>query len=258
MVQVLSCRELAKLAGVSVRTLHHYDRIGLLRPAGRSEARYRRYGAPELQRLQQILFYKELDFTLDEIQALLDDPGFDLRTALQRHRRALQARHVRLGTLLGTLDATLSQLNGTRPMLTNEELYAGFPDDQVEAYRREVVARYGPETIEASEQHLRQLGPTGLQRLITEQKDLNRTLRNMRHLVPASAEVQVQIRRHYANIVGFWGAAVAEADQPAAYQGLAQLYLDDPRYTRHDGEESPAYATFLSAAIRHFGAMPPQ
>ncbi|PJJ61024.1 MerR family transcriptional regulator [Hymenobacter chitinivorans] len=250
----LSCQQLAQLAGVSVRTLHHYDRIGLLRPSQRTEARYRRYGPPELLRLQQILFYKELDFTLEQIQQLLDDPAFDLTTALQRHRQALQARHARLGTLLSTLDQTISHLNGTRTMLTNEELYAGFPNDQAEAYRREVVAKYGPATIAAAEQHLRQLGKPGLDQLIAEQKDINRTLRHLRHLDPASPAVQAQVARHYANIVGFWGPAVAEADRPAAYQGLAQLYLDDPRYTKqHDGEDSPAYAQFLSAAIRCFG-----
>jgi DNA-binding transcriptional MerR regulator len=250
---LLSCQQLARLAGVSVRTLHHYDRIGLLRPPARTPARYRRYGAAEVQRLQQILFYKELGFALEEIRDLLDDPDFDLLMALRRHRQALRARHARLGTLLATLDQTISHLKGTRPMLTNEELYAGFPNDQAEAYRREVVAKYGADTIEASEQHLRQLGKEGLASLITEQKDINRTLRHLRHLDPASAQVQVQVARHYANIVGFWGHSVAEADRPAAYQGLAQLYLDDPRYTRQDGEESPAYASFLSAAIRCFG-----
>jgi DNA-binding transcriptional MerR regulator len=248
----LTCRQLAKLAGVSVRTLHHYDRVGLLRPAARTEARYRHYGPAEQQRLQQILFYKELDFSLQEIRGLLEDPDFDLLGALHGQRRALQARHHRLGVLLATLDNTISQLKGERAMLTNEELYAGFPRDEAEAYRREVVAKYGAATIEASEQHLRQLGQPGLDALIAEQKDISRTLTGLLHLPPDSPEVQAAVARHYANIVGFWGGAVPADQRLAAYRGLAQLYLDDPRYTRTAGPEQPAYAALLSAAMRHF------
>jgi hypothetical protein len=115
------------------------------------------------------------------------------------------------------------------------------------------VERYGADTIEASEQHLRQLGKDGFQQLIADQQDINRTLRHLRHLDPANPEVQRQVARHYVNIMGFWGNSVPEASRPAAYQGLAQLYLDDPRYTRQNGEDSPAFAAFLSAAMRRFG-----
>lgn len=249
----LSCRKLAILAGVSVRTLHHYDRIGLLKPAGRTEARYRSYGPAELLRLQQILFYKELDFSLEEIRTILEAPDFDLPTALRGQRAALQARRDRLTTLLTTIDNTISHLTHNPTMLTTEELYAGFPNDQAEAYRREVIKKYGAHTAEASEQHLRQLGKAGFEQLKAEQKDINRTIASMLHLDPASAEVQQQVARHYANIVGFWGPSVAPADRLPAYRGLAQLYLDDPRYTSGaNGVNDPAYAAFLSQAIRHF------
>jgi len=252
MVKSLTCQQLAKLAGVSVRTLHHYDRVGLLKPAVRTEARYRHYGQAELLRLQQILFYKELDFSLEDIRSLLEDPDFDLLTALQSQRTALHARQARLGVLLETIDKTISQLKGERDMLTNEELYAGFPDDEAEAYRREVVAKYGAQTIEASEQHLRQLGKPGLDQLIAEQKDINRTLAAMTHLAPTDVVVQQQVARHYANVVSFWGPSVAEADRLTTYRGLAQLYLDDPRYTRQAGPEQPTYAALLSEAMRYF------
>jgi DNA-binding transcriptional MerR regulator len=250
MPNFLTCRQLAQLAGVSVRTLHHYDRVGLLRPAVRTEARYRHYGPPELQRLQQILFYRELDFSLEEIRGLLEEPDFDLLGALQGQRRALLARRDRLTVLLGTLDNTISQLKGERTVLTNEELYAGFPRDEAEAYRREVVARYGAATIEASEQHLRQLGPNGLQALIAEQKAIGRAFQEHLGQDAHSPAVQQLVARHYANIVGFWGTAVPADQRLETYRGLAQLYLDDPRYTA--GPEQPAYAALLSAAMRYF------
>ena len=85
-------KELSDLSGVTVRTLHHYDKIGLLKPLNRTEAGYRFYGEEELLRLQQILFYKELDFSLKEIADLLDDPDFELIQALQSHRSELEAR----------------------------------------------------------------------------------------------------------------------------------------------------------------------
>ena len=98
------CR-LARMAGCSVLTLlHHYDQLGLLKPSTRTAAGYRLYGEQELLRLQQILFFKELDFPLSEIQAVLDDPDFDQVQALENHRRLLQQRADRLTGLLQTID----------------------------------------------------------------------------------------------------------------------------------------------------------
>ncbi|WP_343702573.1 MerR family transcriptional regulator [Chitinophaga sp.] len=91
-----SVKKLARLAGVSVRTLHLYDKMGLLEPSVRTQARYRLYGEKELLRLQQILFYRELDFPLKEIRDILDDPTFDLAQALEGHKKALQARQERI------------------------------------------------------------------------------------------------------------------------------------------------------------------
>ena len=87
-----SVKKLSQLAGVSVRTLHLYDKMGLLKPSVRTEARYRLYGEKELLRLQQILFYRELDIPLKDIQTILDDPEFDLLKALEAHKKALLAR----------------------------------------------------------------------------------------------------------------------------------------------------------------------
>jgi DNA-binding transcriptional MerR regulator len=105
-----SVKGLAKLAGVSVRTLHHYDKIGLLRPAVRTDANYRYYSEKELLRLQQIMLYKELDFSLSQIAEILDDPEFDILNAMQEHKAALQKRKERIGQLLQTIDSTIDQL----------------------------------------------------------------------------------------------------------------------------------------------------
>ena len=246
-----SVNHLAKLAGVSVRTLHHYDRLGLLKPSIRTEAKYRMYGEKELIRLQQILFYKELDFSLGEIFSILEDPDFNMVMALESHKLALQARQYRLLTLLTTIDKTISTLKGERVMLTNEELYEGFPKGQ--SYRQEAVAKYGGKEVEASEQNLRQQGKAGFEQLKTDQQNITKTLISMVTQAPTSAPVQQQIARHYANIRGFWGEELCRSKNMAeAYKGLAQLYLDDPRFTSQNDQANPEYAAFLSKAMVYF------
>ncbi|MFC5411708.1 MerR family transcriptional regulator [Larkinella bovis] len=251
-MRTYSVKKLASLAGVSVRTLHHYDRLGLLKPSVRTEARYRLYGEKELIRLQQILFYKELDFSLLEIRQVLEDPEFDLVTALQSHKTALCERRDRLTTLLGTIDKTLSKLKGEQIMLTDEELYAGFPKEQAEAYRQEAVAQYGEKVVKESENKLRHLSKAEFEQLKSEGEAIYRTLGELMHKDPADPAVQQQIARHFAHIRKMWGPSVGNGNPLAAYRGLAQLYVDDPRYTSQNGEPNPAYAHFLNQAMVYF------
>ena len=247
-----SVQKLAKLAGVSVRTLHHYDRLGLLKPSVRTEAKYRLYGEKELLLLQQILFYKELDFPLGEIKRILSDPEFDLLEALTSHRQALIARKNRLTTLLETIDKTMSKVNGEQVMLTDDQLYAGFTKEQAQTYRQEAAAKYGEETVQQSETHLRKMSKAGFEQLKAEQQEIGAALYAMKHLDPTSVEVQQLIARHYANIRAFWGPSVSAEDQADAYKGLGQLYVDDPRYTQQDGQGQSEYALFLRQAMIHF------
>jgi DNA-binding transcriptional MerR regulator len=105
-----SVNQLAELAGVTVRTLHHYDAVGLLRPARGTRNGYRQYGNAELLRLQQILFFREIDLPLEEIKGILDRPGFDLAHALRDHRELIARKRKRLDSLLTTIDQTIAKL----------------------------------------------------------------------------------------------------------------------------------------------------
>jgi DNA-binding transcriptional MerR regulator len=118
MDQNYTVKQLAKMAGISVRTLHLYDELKLLRPAIRTRAGYRMYGEKELLRLQQILFYKELDFPLKNIGQILDEPDFDIIQALEGHKKALGIKKARINTLLKTIDNTLKTLKN-KTMLCN-------------------------------------------------------------------------------------------------------------------------------------------
>src|SRR6478752_2805719 len=125
-------KQLARLSGVSVRTLHHYDEIGLLKPSFIGENRYRYYGREELLRLQDILFHRELGVPLHEIALLLDATGRDRLTILREHRARLAERVERSRQLLTTIDRTIAELSGDGTM-DDKELYQGFsPEKQAE------------------------------------------------------------------------------------------------------------------------------
>lgn len=246
-----SVKQLADLAGVSVRTLHLYDQIGLLKPSVRTAAGYRMYGEKELLRLQQILFYRELDFSLESIKSLLTAPDFDLVQALEQHKTALQARKDRIAELLLTIDKTMLQLKG-EIMLTHEELYEGFPKEKAEAYRKEAIAAYGEEQVQQSEKHLQAVGKKGFEALKTEQQDIVQNLVSLMKEDPKSNSVQRQIARHYANIRQFWGTAGTADPQAEAYSGLGELYVNDERFTTIDGKSNPEFAQFMCEAMRFF------
>ena len=243
-----SVKQLAKLAGVSVRTLHLYDKLALLKPSVRTESRYRRYGEKELLRLQQILFYKVLDFPLKEIGAILDDPDFDLVKALEGHKELLGLKRDHLTTLLHTIDKTVDHLKN-KTMNNYEELYEGMPKEQAEAYRNEAVKKWGEEVVVRSEKALLEMPLLNLEQLKADQKDIAKKLAALANESPESDRVQEQIARHYSNIRCFWGVSDPTDLRMETYKGLADLYVADKRYTMIDGKTNPAFATFMHQAM---------
>jgi DNA-binding transcriptional MerR regulator len=244
-----SVKQLARLAGVSVRTLHVYDKLGLLIPSVRTDAGYRYYGEPELLRLQQILFYKELDLSLKAIGEILDDPGFDLVEALTGHKAALSARRNRLDILLNTIDNTIDHLKN-KTMSNFEKLYEGL--DDAAALRQEAIDKWGETAIVQSENALLEMGPDRLQQLKADQRDIDQRLRALVGEDPQSAAVQDQIARHYEMIRGFWGMRAGQPMKAAAYKGLGDLYASDERYAAVGGQPDPRFAGFMRAAMGYF------
>jgi MerR family transcriptional regulator, thiopeptide resistance regulator len=128
--------EVAELAGVTVRTLHHYDELGLLSPSNRSEAGYRLYSYADLARLQEILIWRQLGFPLSEIRGLLDDPGYDRIGALERQRELVDREVERLSALAGAIDAALEAERKGKP-LQEATMFEGFDPAQYEDEARE-------------------------------------------------------------------------------------------------------------------------
>jgi DNA-binding transcriptional MerR regulator len=238
--------QLSKMAGVSVRTLHHYDQIGLLEPSARTEAGYRLYGVPELLRLQQILFFKELDMPLAEVRQILDDPGFDQVTALQDHRRMLRQRVERLTHLLTTIDRTIERLTEDDMTLTDQELYEGFSTEQIERYKREAREMYDPDLVEASEQKAKQMSPAQWQAVQAEGEAVTTGLAALTARDPGDPEVQDLIARHHAWIENFYRCSAG------MYRGLGQLYVEHPEFRAFYEKYQSGLADFMSAAMQHY------
>jgi len=138
----LKVSEVARLAGVSIRTLHHYDEIELVRPSGRSAAGYRLYAQKDLERLQQVLFFRELEFPLDEIQRIIGSPNFDVGAALRMQRQLLTERAIRIKALIAAVDAAIHSIREGTTM-TNEERFEVFGDFDPSKYEDEVREKWG-------------------------------------------------------------------------------------------------------------------
>ena len=231
------------MAGVSVRTLHHYDETGLLKPARRAESGYRYYGKAELLRLQQILFYKELDYPLTEIKQLLDDPEFDLIRSLNFHKAALQKRQQRMTTLLQTIEKTIVSLKKQEGMITDEEMYAGFPREDVPKMKEEVASRWGQDKLDSTENNIRQMSKQQWAGVKQEGEDISLRLS---HKAADSREVQEAVQAHYQYMCQF------HAFGEEGYRGLGQMYVNDERFRAHYDQYRPGLADFLNSAIQVF------
>jgi len=238
-------KQLAGLAGVSIRTLHHYDEIGLLAPRLRTAAGYRVYGETELLRLQQILFYRELGIPLNEIGRILDAPDFDPVIALENHRANLEVRLGRLHRLLKTVDDTLSRYAGENDMLTDKELYEGFSEETVARYRREARERYDGNLVEETERRMRRLSKTEWQAVKAEGDVVTRRLSALVNEPPGSANVQAVVAEHHAWLERNFYTASAEL-----YDGLGQTYATNPEFREYYEKYATGMADFLSAAMR--------
>jgi DNA-binding transcriptional MerR regulator len=245
-MKTYTVHQLANLAGISVRTLHHYDQIELLKPSARNQSGYRLYRQPELLRLQQILFYKELDVPLSQIKDILDQPGFDQVQALREHRRSIAQHIEQYEKLLNTIDKTIAKLTEADMELTDEELYEGLTKEQAERYPRQARERYDPKLVEETERRIRKLSKAQWQAIKQEGDEITRALAGLMDRPPEDAEVQRWVAKQHAWIEHFYPA-------PAElYRNLGQGYADDPEFRATYDRYRPGLADFLHAAIDYY------
>ena len=238
-------KELAELAGVSPRTLRHYDAIGLLLAPRRGRNNGERiYDDPSLIRLQQILFYRELDFRLDEIRAILDDPAFDVLQALRMQKRALQQRRHRLGALIRTIDRTIGHLERRTPM-ARKKLFEGFEQKQKE-YEAEARQRWGDTVVDVSMRRWNAWSEDERARVQAAQEEIFAAVLENIDREPGSPAVQHAVARLHAHVNLFWDCG------DDAFRGLGDLYVNDPKFRATFERMAPEMPEFLRQAIHAY------
>ncbi|WP_326803479.1 MerR family transcriptional regulator [Streptomyces sp. NBC_01788] len=241
-----SVGQVAGFAGVTVRTLHHYDDIGLLVPGERSHAGHRRYGDADLDRLQQILFYRELGFPLEEVAALLDDPEADPAAHLRRRHELLTARIEKLKEMAAAVEHAME----ARRMgidLTPEERFEVFGDHDPEKYADEVRQRWGgTEAYRQSQRRTASYTKEDWKRLTVEQDAIHRRMAELLDAgTPARSEAAMDVAEaHRRFISGSYYDCGHEM-----HSCLAQMYVADPRFTATYEKIRPGLAAYLHDAI---------
>lgn len=251
-MSVFSVSEVARLSGVSVRALHHYDEIGLLKPGHVGENGYRYYGQNELLRLQQILFHRELGFPLEEIRQVLDAPDFDRIAALREHRSRLMAQGRRYRALVKTLDATLAALEGDTAV-NEQAMYRGFDPAKQAEYEAWLVEKYGGAMqghIDEAKSRTKGWAQVDFDKAQVEVETIEADMAQaMAHGLPAnSTAVRAVMRRLHDWVGRSWN----RPPDRAAFEGLGRLYQDHPGFrARYDGRAA-GLTDYMAEAMRAF------
>ena len=238
--------QVAKVAGVTVRTLHHYDEIGLLSPQGRTPSGYRRYADADLDRLQQILFYRELGFPLEEIAAVLDDGSVSPTEHLLRRHELLTARIGRLQELAAAVERAM-EAEKMGIQLTPEEKFEVFGPDYRESWEDEAGQKWGEGDLwKESRRRTGGYRKEDWQRIKAESDALDQRLAQAltAGLDPAGAEAMDLAEEHRQHITGHFYTCGHEI-----HRGLAAMYVADPRFTATYDRLAPGLAQWLHDAI---------
>ncbi len=244
-------QQLCNLAGISSRTLRYYDEIDLLKPHHLTPSGYRVYGLEEVDRLQIILFYKELGFRLETIVRLLNDPAFDRAVALLEHKKLLKDKHNQLAVLIQNVEQTIQSMKGGKPMY-DEEKFEGFKrqiiDSNEEKYGKESRARYGDDAVDDSNT----LIMTRSQNDHLELKELEEALIETLNEAFKIGDPESKLAQKAAHLHKEWLAFYWPKYTKEAHVGLAQIYVEDPRFKAYYDQHQEGTAEFLKQAIERF------
>lgn len=239
-------QQLADAANISVRTLHYYDEIGLLKPARIRANGYREYGETELLTLQQILFFRELDVPLEQIKAIMAHPTFSYVGALEMHRETLLKKRDRLNKLLITIDTTMTHItNGTTP--PSGELYDAFSDPDVAEYATEAHERWG--NTKAYAQSVERVKKMSQHDMDEIKRAMNACVTEIAtHMtagvLPHDARVQSQIATWHNLMNLFYDCS------PHMLRQLGDMYVSDPRFRVYYETHATGLAEFINQAIK--------
>ncbi|PGL72149.1 MerR family transcriptional regulator [Bacillus sp. AFS055030] len=241
-------QKLGLLAGISTRTLRYYDEIGILKPARINSSGYRIYGQAEVDRLQQILFFRELGMNLENIKEIITSPDFNSAKALKEHREQLLDKRKQLDLLISNVEKSIAQTEG-RMKMSNKEKFEGFKKDMIEEnekkYGKEVRGKYGDEAINKANQKVMNMTEEEHKEVTRLADELAKTLAEAVKTGDPSSEIaQKAADLHKQWLTFYWDQYSKEA-----HAGLAQMYVDDERFKAHYDKEQHGTAEFLRDAI---------
>ena len=243
-----SIKKLSRLAGVSARTLRYYDEIGLLKPVRISSNGYRIYEQKEVDLLQQILFYREMGVPLDEIKKIISSKSFDEKAALENHLASLLAKREQLNRLIANVEKSILAVKGV-VIMTDKEKFEGFKEKMVleneQKYGKEIREKYGDDAIEASNRKVKGITQEQYKELEKLSLELNEELKKaFLQGDPSSELAQKVCGMHKKWLCYFWSSYSKEA-----HIGVAQMYVDDPRFTEYYDKIAVGCAAFLRDAV---------
>lgn len=249
--QLIPIQQLVKLAGVSSRTLRHYDDVGLLAPAAVASGGVRMYGREQLLRLQRILLMRELDLGLELIQSILAEQTTEVE-ALRQHRLQVVDRQAQLDRLLATVDRTIEVLEGG-PSMSTGEVFAGFDPAKQQEYEAQLVERYGPEAQVLIDQSWRRVGKLDREQAAEIAEGFQSVEIALTEMVQAAVPadddgVQALIAQHFAVVSQFW------TPDAQSYAGLGQMYVDSLDFRARYDALDPRLAEFLRDAMNIYAS----
>lgn len=247
-------QKLAKLAGVSTRTLRYYDEVGILKPSRINSSGYRIYGQKEVNLLQQILFYRELGVSLDQIKGIITSPSFNMTEALKEHRDKLLEKREQLNMLIENVEKTISSEEGKINM-SNKEKFEGFKKkmvaDNEKKYGEEIRSKYGDDTVDKSNQKVMNMSQEDHEKVTTLANEvIEALLEAMKTGDPASEVAQKTADLHKQWLTYYWAEYNKEA-----HAGLAKMYVDDERFKAYYDTHQDGAAEFLRDAIQIYTGM---
>lgn len=239
--------EVSRTAGVTVRTLHHYDEIGLLRPSQRSKAGYRQYDDRDLERLQEILFYRELGLALDDIGRLVDNPAWDRAKTLRQQRQLIKQEADRLGAMAKAVDEALRAYEEGRPM-DKEQMFEVFGDFDPTEHEDEAKELWGETEAYAESVHrTNRYNNEDWKRIGEESAQINQRLADLfsEGTVPDAPDSLAAAEEHRRHIDRWFYPC-----SPEMHSGLGEGYVVDPRFTKFWDDFQPGLAVFVRDAFR--------
>lgn len=241
-------RKLGMMAGISTRTLRYYDEIGILKPARINSSGYRIYGQKEVDRLQQILFYRELGVSLESIKDIMSASSFDEVTALREHREKLLEKRQQLDLILANVEKTIAVKEG-RTTMNDKEKFAGFKQELIDTnekeYGKEIRAKYGNEAVDKSNNKIKNMTETQYDEITKLGETVLETLNDAFETGdPAGELAQKAADLHRQWLSFYWDSYSKEA-----HAGVAQMYVDDERFKAYYEKKHPGAAEFLRDAV---------